>query len=300
MKKILHILVVLTLCIGIDRISAYTEYKIGDVVPYNGMDFYVIKNSSSIEDSVTLLKAEPLTVDEANRYGVGHINRNTDNFKGEAYNNNGYGGMVYYSSEDCGKKQYGWNMDGCSTAYDGSDIKYVVDAWARDKIPNGLQEARLITIDDLLDNLGYKDTMSGNIDKNEDVPEWIYSSNYWYWTMSPYRNISSHLWNVSSTGEIREIGNTIGYSGVVRPVITLKKTVLGDKDESVIVDKDNETVDNKTDTKDNIDDNKSNESKTIVKVANTYMSSSIVIIILGFIIASISILIIYKLSNKKR
>ena len=34
------------------------DYEIGDTVTYNGMDFYVIRNSYESDDYVTLLKAE--------------------------------------------------------------------------------------------------------------------------------------------------------------------------------------------------------------------------------------------------
>lgn len=68
MKKILYILVLITFILCIDKINAYTEYKIGDVIPYNGMNFYVIKDSSSDEGSVTMLKAEPITSSEISSY----------------------------------------------------------------------------------------------------------------------------------------------------------------------------------------------------------------------------------------
>ena len=109
MKKILFILAFI---ISVGYVNAYTEYKIGDIVPYNGMDFYVIKNSSSEKDSVTLLKAEPLTVEEVNQYGgVGTTNNHVNMYVTsdisaayyqKTYNMNGYGGMAYYSSETCG------------------------------------------------------------------------------------------------------------------------------------------------------------------------------------------------------
>ena len=79
----LYILVFLTLFIGIERINAYTEYKIGDVVPYNGMNFYVIKNSDSKEDTVTMLKAEPLSYEEVQTYSNGT--------GAQTSNQNGYG-----------------------------------------------------------------------------------------------------------------------------------------------------------------------------------------------------------------
>lgn len=130
MKKILYILVLITFILCIDKINAYTEYKIGDVIPYNGMNFYVIKDSSSDEDSVTMLKAEPLTVDEVNAYGEGHVNihetKDTSSlYYQKAYDNNGYGGMQYYSSETC--NGYG-NYSECKSDYEQSEVKYVVDA----------------------------------------------------------------------------------------------------------------------------------------------------------------------------
>ena len=54
--------------------TTYKEYKIGDIITYNGMNFYVIENSDDMSDSITMLKAEPLTVDEVNTYGAGHVN----------------------------------------------------------------------------------------------------------------------------------------------------------------------------------------------------------------------------------
>ena len=273
MRKTLYILLLIIFVLCIDKINAYTEYKIGDVVPYNGMNFYVIKDSDSKNDSVTMLKAEPLTVSEIATYSVGTGAR-TD----------GDGGMQY----------------GITSSYSTSYVKQVVDAWETDNAPVAM-EARLLTYDELKDNLGYENSVActvgcyytGSLDN---VPSWVYNSNYWYWTMSTNVDSLSTVWDVQRGG----IGNrqVVSDEGVVRPVITLKKTALGDKDEN-IEDEDNKIVDDKTDKEIN-NDKKTNESKTTVKVDNTYMSSSILLIILGFIIASISVLIIYKLSNKKR
>lgn len=310
----------------VDKINAYTEYRIGDVVPYNGMDFYVIKNSSSIEDSVTLLKAEPLSVEEVNRYGgVGtennHVNMyvtqdTTSAYFQSAYNVNGYGGMVYYSNSTCGYGSSGYLKIGCKNDYALSEVKYIVDAWSRDKVPSGLKESRLIKYDELINNLGYEffdDGSSALWKPTESTPTWIYDNNYRYWTMSSYNDSLFGVWIVDEEG-IRSFEVYTGfYSNVVRPVIVLKKTILGDEEES-ITDSNSESDDEKK-TEEQINDNnakneikktekdfsnKSNETRIAVKVANTYMSSSIIIIILGFITASVSVLIIYKFSNKKR
>ena len=51
---------------GRDKSPTYQSYNVGDEVSYNGVDYYVIKNSGAKESTVTLLKSDPLTVDEVN------------------------------------------------------------------------------------------------------------------------------------------------------------------------------------------------------------------------------------------
>ena len=223
--------------------TTYKEYKIGDIITYNGMNFYVIENSDDMSDSITMLKAEPLTVDEVNTYGVGHVNMySTSNTSASyyriAYNLNGYGGMVYHSSETCGYPTAGnstYVTTGCTTDYAQSEVKYVVDAWVAVKFKSSdLKKdetgysARLITIDELVDNLGYGDNGQGTIQhsKNGDTPDWVYNSNYYYWTMSQYEDSASSVWHVNSTGYVYTGDVFIHYSGVVRPVVTLLKSAL--------------------------------------------------------------------------
>ncbi len=252
-----------------------------------------------------MLKAEPLSVEEVNLYGgVGtannHVNMyltnyTTASYYQTAYDNNGYGGMQYYSSATC--TGYG-DISGCRSDYASSEVKYVVDAWKTSKSPTAI-EARLITIDELKNfNYGEEQDCGGGckyVPVNENVLPWVYNSNYTYWTMSSLNDLQTHVWDVNNSGILGPKSVELA-GGTVRPVITLKKTALGDIDESIVDDIEKE--DTKIDAKDNIDDNKSNESKTIVKVANTYMSSSIIIIILGFIIASISVFVLYRFRNK--
>ena len=199
---------------------AYQSYKIGDVVTYNGMNFYVIADSDETSESVTMLKAEPLTVDEVNTYGVGHVNRYTYDSVGTAYDYNGYGGMAYYTSTTCGYPtagtSTGYTTDGCITDYDQSEIKYVVDAWATDKLNiSDLTEdslgykTRLLTFEDLTNNLGYvrEDGATYMNLNTENTPSWVYNSNYWYWTMSPYDDSASYVWDVDNYGGV--YGNSV-------------------------------------------------------------------------------------------
>lgn len=72
MRKIMFYLVMLfgILTISIDSIQAYQEYKIGDKITYNGINYYVIMNSDSNDNYVELMKEIPLTADEINKYAT--------------------------------------------------------------------------------------------------------------------------------------------------------------------------------------------------------------------------------------
>ena len=224
--------------------ATYKEYKIGDIITYNGMNFYVIENSDDMSDSITMLKAEPLTVDEVNTYGVGHVNMystyNTSaSYYQTAYNQNGYGGMAYYTSTTCGYPTAGNSTlvtTGCTTDYAQSEVKYAVDAWAKDKLKTSdLKEdetgysARLITIDELTNNMGYEIINNGSAiygQKVDSTPDWIYNSNYWYWTMSPFQDEALRVWYVYGIGNVYTGYVCNGNDGVVRPVVTLLKSAL--------------------------------------------------------------------------
>ena len=222
----------------------YQSYNVGDVVTYNGMDFYVIENSDETSDRVTMLKAEPLTVNEVNTYGtdsngVNHVNAYTNGSVGTAYDVSGYGAIAYYTSLNCGDdvSSYETVTDGCTTDYDQSEVKYVVDAWANDKITstnliedNVGYKARILTFDELTNNLGYTyedgETMM-NLN-TENVPSWVYNSNYSYWTMSSYEDSTSRVWLIYNNGNVTDNGYVYGhyYSYVIRPVVTILKSAV--------------------------------------------------------------------------
>ena len=213
----------------------YQSYNVGDIVTYNGMEFYVIEASDEANDRVTMLKAEPLTVDEVNTYGVGHINRYTYSPVGTAYDRNGYGGMAYYTSETCGYVNGSYVDTGCTTDYEQSEVKYAVDAWAADKLnESDLKEdsigykTRLLTFEDLTNNLGYtREEGASYMNLNtENTPSWVYNSQYYYWTMSQYDDSASFVWGVTSDGSVYGDYGVSSSGSVVRPVITLLKSSI--------------------------------------------------------------------------
>ena len=216
---------------GSDKSPTYTAYTVGNQVTYNNINYYVIKDSGAKESTVTLLKAEPLTVDEVNLYGgVGtennHVNMYTSP-SGTSYyrttkNQYGYGGMAYYSSETCGHIHNGDDgepTDGCTTDYAQSEVKYIVDAWKTANAPAAI-EARLVTYEELTIDLGCANNNCSNSSNS-----WLYSSRYWYWTMSQYNGSSFNVWSVIFYGGLSNY-TVKNPDGVVRPVIVLPKSAL--------------------------------------------------------------------------
>ena len=193
---------------GKEQTLTYEAYKVGDEVTYNDVDYYVIKDSTASEKTVTLLKAEPLTYEEVQTYSNGTGT--------QIYDNNGYGVMYYHSENN---------------NYETSYIKTTVDAWKQDKAP-AATEVRLLDYDDF-ESLGYEFGNPTPSDaywvKTVNVPSWLYNSNYWYWTMD-LKDDASTIWFVCPDGVLKDnhVNSTI-YNGVrsaVRPVIVLSKSAL--------------------------------------------------------------------------
>ena len=211
---------------GKEETVTYDAYSVGDEVTYNNINYYVIKDSDASESTVTLLKAEPLSYEEIQIYAVIPDIVISDN-----------GGVAYYTSETCGYVNGSWVSDGCTSDYDQSKIKYIVDDWKEKKATLAI-EARLITFDELTNNLGYevKEICTGEcyqvINKTEYVPEWVYNNNYGYWTMTTASDSSTTILDVTRYGEIRNRGGSsfteedAGRYNVVRPVIVLPKSAI--------------------------------------------------------------------------
>ena len=187
---------------GTDKSPTYTAYVVGDKVSYNNITYYVIEDSNSTNDTVKLLKENPITKTEMynlNLIGIG-IN-----------DINGYGGVEY----------------GTTTDYSTSTVKQVVDAWVNTAVKSGdIVTARLITFDELTNNLNYvlKELNCGGCGvktwmPSEITPSWLYNSNYLYWTMS--EKALSNVWYVNVRGELY---GTISVFENVRPVLELNKS----------------------------------------------------------------------------
>ena len=103
-----------------------------------------------------------------------------------------------------------------------SDIKYVVDGWKNSKAPLAT-EARLIKKEEIEIEIREYDPCGGcgAVVAGECAKyDWLYNSNYWYWTISQYGD-SSRVWNVCG-GNLYGIFLSDGY--MVRSVLELLKS----------------------------------------------------------------------------
>ena len=178
----------------------YTAYSVGDEVTYNNVDYRVIKDSSTSESSVTLLKSEPLTYEEVQTYSNGTGAQTRDN--------NGIGAMQYGTTSD----------------YSTSYVKTTVDAWKTAKASRA-SEARLITKDEYESLCNIETYETPTEPGTRYIPQyWLYNSNYYYWTMSVYSDSDSGVWTVSGGGYLSN--NDVNDNYAIRPVITLSKSDL--------------------------------------------------------------------------
>ena len=189
---------------GKEETIIYEAYQVGDHVSYNGVTYYVIEDSDTTNNTVKLLKENPLTETEM------------DNL-----NPAGAGNTVGGPNGD-GNGQYGSSAD-----YSKSTVKQVVDAWKNSAVASGdTATARLITFEEV-HSLGYSDTVDsccGGLTyyaKTDYVPSWVYNVSKGYWTMSRYGN-GGILWYVSDSGELHNIDG-LSYL-LVRPVLELNKS----------------------------------------------------------------------------
>ena len=174
----------------------------------------------------------PLKVDELNNYGKGIINR----YKGQEafidYSTQNVGLMAYYNNDDCNTTS-NWNYTGCTNDYEKSDVKKVVDIWAKSVFAKGaLKEvngysARLKTYDELTKDLHYdynNTVASFNPISAPKEYQWIYGQ-YTYWTMSSYNDNNTSVWYISHDHLIQGYVSS-GEIGAVRPVVNIYKTAI--------------------------------------------------------------------------
>ena len=203
--------------------SIISDYKIGDEVTYNGIDFYVVKNSSKSDKYVTLLKKTPIKSVEV-----------VDIIEGtEIYNkvdlNHTYLEMQYYYHDQC--RSMDNISDGCSNDYSISAVKQVIDGWGQKYLntndlladKNGYNY-RLISNEDFNNMVYTKMNSNGSVGYYSALEEVsILFKNSSTFTMIPYEDSSVSIFRIGSSGASEIMAC---FNGYLRPVITLKKSAI--------------------------------------------------------------------------
>lgn len=157
-------------CDLMSGISRYESYEI-----YSDSD----ENQSYIE----LLKEKPLTAQDIYKYSNGKYNTEQ---------------VPYYVSDTCNKN----DKTGCTTDFDKSLVKKIMDNWAEGVFEDGAVEVnghktRLLTIEELVDRFAYEPYLSSSItyrataDTNLHIYDFVRDYNTSFrrtWTMSPYED----------------------------------------------------------------------------------------------------------------
>ena len=204
-------------------------YHQGDKITLNNEDYWIIADSGAGQDYVVALKDKPLTVEEVNTYGgVGtennHVNRYTEVSQGTAYNSNGYGAVAYYSSETCGYVDGNVVTTACTSNYDDSDIKYIVDNWSNSKFE----------INILKDVDGYKSRLIKS-DEHSAIKKKSYCGawTYRWWIYNDNDLVQMALYaDVNGCGLYKSYvyrsiyQSSSGFNILVRPVINVYKSAI--------------------------------------------------------------------------
>lgn len=303
-------------------VNAYNVYNQGDILNYNGIDYYVLYDSDESSNVLTLLKAEPLTVSEVEKYGVGHINNYSMYSQHEIYdyNDTKYGRIVYYSSEQCGLVNGENILSDCKYDYESSEIKYVVDAWAKDNLEekdlwkdNLGYSYRLITKEEILEYMNYSlynEYDYSYVPIEGKTPSWIYNDKYFYFTMTDINRINIYGSQIIGVYFIGDDGKLLRGSSspyvtpmAVRPVILLRKKALESKINSNTNNnissngssKQSSIIKNDTNSNSNI-----NTSSLKVIVSDTFTKLSILFITIGIILIGTATTLIIYIKNRRK
>ena len=207
----------------------YQTYSIGDKITFAGSDWYVIKDSAETEDYVTLMKETVLTNSELGNY---------------AYNST-YNSMEFTWTETCHNANHGYNSEDKSDCtntnnYANSKVKeFLEETYINTLGADKLKEIdgykiRLITLEELQDNLGVSKTITASFYETDisNTPTWVYQ-NYkknqsnvdGYWTMTPKENNSFCMCYVMGSSVYTSMSVYYDQLGV-RPVINLLKSAI--------------------------------------------------------------------------
>lgn len=201
----------------------YKSYKVGDTINYRNEQYHVIEYSGNTTNYVTLLKDNPLRINDVKKSKETIINN------------------IKLSTID-GKASFNCNGEKCNK-YNNSNIKKIVDNWVKNELnENDLIEvsgykARLLKLEDFINNFSYVEhlidySLGAEIpytvyEATASTPQFIKQQFFGFkWTMSELDD--NDLWIDSDNNTLKPSNKSSCYNqGLISPVINLKKEVLG-------------------------------------------------------------------------
>ncbi len=242
----------------------------GSLITYGGVSFYAIP--SNVSGYTVLVKSQPLTYDDIVALNTGISVTNT----------NGYGAIPYYTGDNCNNT----DSTGCKTDYNSSNVKIVIDAWARNHSSNLKpgEEYSIMTIEQLV-NGGYV-LSDGNYVITDKVDSSFYELGISYWALDTNGNL---VYSGSRTFK-----NVPVYDiATVRPIIVVKTS-------SIRPNNSNNYSGNNGNSISNSGISNSNNTNSNNNTSNPYTVDNIIIYFALFVIVvCVTILIIYLLNKNK-
>ena len=264
------------------------SYNVGDIISFKGIEFYVLRDSFKDDDSVTLVKKDPLSYDDLYKYIEGYNGKSNDEYVSKVVNSGDSNPSAIINK--MGDTSYGgirfcnYNSDEeCSNNYDSSPIKYIVDKWSEDIFGTDYLDkdvygytSRILNKDDLLDFLHYENGKTLVISSEYSILQYaedtIDLGLYGCWTMSPVEDSSTDVFSqvFQSSVSLNFHSGSNSYATVC-PVVTVKKGIS------------------------------KGDSSKIVHVPDTFIKNTLTIIVAGIftIIIVIVIIIVLKKTRKR-
>ena len=180
---------------------------------------------------------------------------------------NGVGVVAYYTSDTCNES----NQTGCVTDYDKSNVKIIIDAWAKDNLKDA--DATIITTE-YLTNLGYSLVGNNVYQKTSSTLDSLFKLGVDYWAIDGNGNVykGSAKFSITAPYDV----------AAIRPIIIAKASDV------------KQNPNNNTNKPNNISNNTNNAS-------NPYTVDMIIIFISILVIAICAIVyVMYVLANKNK
>lgn len=191
----------------------YDSYSVGDVINYNEAEYVIIKPSNTNQNYITVLKQQPLTVQELTDLEI-ELN--------EEKNDDQEFALVSFND---------------IKNFENTNINEILKKWQESLNSEDLLEidgykVRLVKVDELTNELecsdGFLNTSLNNISCSQSkYKDFIFNSSYNYWTMI---SNDSYFYGIDKSGNVLDMYNLKYkdeyYYQAIRPVVNILKSSI--------------------------------------------------------------------------